>query len=443
MSATIALPEEPASYEARLPSGFGGIPFAGYLTIAVFAAGFGFWAATAPLSGAAIAPGVVAAAGANIAIQHLEGGIVREVPVREGDRVAAGAPLLVLDTTRPNADLNRLARQLLAFEARTARLIAERSGAAVMIKPDAFSTLDADTQSAWNDQETEFIARFARFNAEHEILNQRVAALEEAVIGLRAQKTAADEQLTLVKEEIERKKELLDKGLTNRSEYTNLLSAQAELIGQAGALQSQIASSANQISESRQQIERATTARVEQAGAELNEVRIKIADIEEQIRSARDVLERTTVRAPTAAIVVRAMYKSPGSVIRPGEPVVELLPTTDELLIEARVRPQDIDSVRIGQDARLNFTAFNARMTPQVPGTVTYLSADRLIDPATQESYYTARIRIAEDLPPEVQKDRIYPGMPVEAFISTGDRTFVEYLVQPIRDSFNRAFRER
>lgn len=438
---SLTAPTKSGRFEETLPDGAGRTPLAGYAAIAAFVAAFGIWAATAPLSGAAIAPGVVAAAGANIAIQHLEGGIVRTVSAREGDRVAAGQSLLTLDPTRATADLNRLARQLVAHEARAARLLAERGGASAMAAPPAAA--DAETLAAWEDQKTEFEARLARFNAEREILNQRVAALEEAVVGLEAQRQAATDQLALVREEIARKKELLDKGLTNRSEYTNLLSAQAELIGQAGSLQSQIASSANQITESRSQIERAITARVEQAGSDLNDVRVRMADIEEQMRAARDVLDRTNVRAPTAGIVVRTLYKAPGAVVRAGEPVVELLPTTEDLLIEARVRPQDIDSVRIGQEARLNFSALNARITPQAPGEVIYLSADRLIDPATQEAYYTARIRIAEDLPPEIRKDRIYPGMPVETFISTGERTFLEYLVQPIRDSFNRAFRER
>lgn len=428
-------------FETALPASAGLTPLAGYLSIAGFAAIFGIWAASAPLAGAAIAPGVVAAAGANIAIQHLEGGIVREVNAREGDRVTAGQPMLVLDPTRATAELNRLSRQLVALHARAARLMAERGGEPAMAAPPADA--DAEALAAWNDQRTEFEARLARFNAEREILNQRVAALREAVVGLEAQRQATNDQLALVREEIARKKELLDKGLTNRSEYTNLLSTQAELIGQTGALQSQIASSANQITESLAQIERTTTARVETAGADLNNVRVNISDIEEQMRASRDVLDRTVVRAPVPGIVVRTLYKSAGSVIRAGEAVVELLPTTEDLLIEARVRPQDIDSVRIGQEARLHFSALNARSTPQVPGEVVYLSADRLVDQATHEPYYNARIRISDDLPPEVQKERIYPGMPVEAFISTGERTFLEYLIQPIVDSFNRAFRER
>jgi HlyD family secretion protein len=292
------------------------------------------------------------------------------------------------------------------------------------------------------EQQVEFDARHARYIAEREILNQRIAALEEAIAGLDSQKKASEDQLKIVREEIDRKKQLLDEGLTNRSEYTNLLRAEAELIGQAGALQSQIASSSTQIIETRQQIERLTTARVEDAVAELNKERADIADIEEQARAARNVLDRTVIRAPADGIIVRSAHNSVSSVIRAGEPVMELLPTSDQLVIEARISPHDIDTLRIGQTARLHFSALNARTTPQVPGTVTYISADRLVDQTSNQPYYTARLKITDDLPPGVSRNQIYPGMPVEAYIATGDRTFVEYLVRPLLDSFNRAFRE-
>lgn len=434
----------PNPWHEALPGGFGAIRLAGYIVVAIFIGIFGLWLGLVPISGAAIAPGVVAASGANVGIQHLEGGIVSQVTAREGDRVIAGAPLLILDSTRARADLNRLAKQQIALQARAARLEAERGDLPAMEQPPvATGELAADTVAIWEDQTAEFTARLARYRAERDILEQRVETLQETISGLEAQRKAAEDQLALVQDEISRKKNLLEKGLTNRSEYTDLLRTEAELIGQNGTLLSQIASSTSQILESREQIERQATVRVEQAGSELNDVRTKLADIEEQMRAASDVLERIIVRAPTDAIVVRTLFKTPGAVVKPGETVIELLPTSDELVVEARLPPRDIDVVRVGQEARLRFPALNARLTPEVPGTVIYLSADRLVDTATRESYYTARIRIADPLPDEVRKDRIYPGMPVEAFISTGERTFLDYLAKPIRDSFNRAFREK
>lgn len=415
----------------------------GYLTIALFAGSFGVWAATAPLAGAAVAPGVVAAAGKNIRIQHLEGGLIREIRAREGERVAVGAPVIVLDSTVARTELNRRVGQMAALQARAWRLEAEADHADAMAEPDRLDGLgdEAAFRSTLSEQRREFDARLARHRAEQEILHQRIAALGELAQGLEEQRDAAEDQLAIVSEEIERKKRLLDQGLANRSEYAELLRSRAELTGQAASLRAQIAGTATQVVEARQQIGKLTTTRVEQALAELNAVRRQIADMEEQVHAARAVLERTVVAAPVDGIVVRTLYTAPGSVIRPGEEVVEILPTTSELIIEARLAPEDIDMVRIGQAASMRFTALNARTTPEVPGTLFYVSADRQLDQNGQP-FYPARLRIGDDLPPEIRPDQIYPGMPVEAFISAGERTFSEYLIQPIMDSFARAFRE-
>jgi HlyD family type I secretion membrane fusion protein len=422
----------------------GAISTFGYLFMIVFLGGFGLWASTAPLSGATIAAGYVAAAGQNILIQHLEGGIIRSIHAREGDRVKASQPLITLDPTLAEAQLNRMLKQLAALRAKGTRLEAERDLKTKLVIPAevADTSRGLTFPEVISEQQVEFNARYARYVAEQEILNQRIAALKEAITGLDVQKKASSDQLTIVREEIDRKKLLLDSGLTNRSEYTALLRAEAELIGQVGSLQSQIASSSTQIVETKQQMERLTTTRVEEAVAELNTERATIADVEEQARAASSVLDRTVIRAPANGIIVRSVHNAVSSVVRAGEPIMELLPTSELLVIEARVSPQDIDTLRIGQGARLNFSALNARTTPQVAGTVTYISADRLVDQSTGQPYYIARMKITEDLPPEVRPDQVYPGMPVETYIATEERTFVEYLVRPLLDSFGRAFRE-
>ncbi|CAN7243881.1 HlyD family type I secretion periplasmic adaptor subunit [Mesorhizobium sp. LjNodule214] len=416
----------------------------GYAFIIVCLGGFGLWASTAPLAGATIAPGYVAAAGQNMMIQHLEGGIIKTIGAREGDHVKAGQPLLTLDSTTAEAQLNRMLKQLAALRAKSMRLEAERDlGSKLVIQADIVRSSRGDGfPDVVAEQQVEFNARYARYIAEREILKQRIQALREAMSGLDQQKKASENQLKIVREEIERKKQLLEDGLTNRTEYTNLLRVEAELIGQVGSLQSQIASSSTQVVETKQQIERLTTARVEDAVAELNSERATIADVEEQARAAQAILDRTVIRAPADGIIVRSVHNSPQAVIRAGEPFMELLPTSDLLVIEARISPHDIDTLRIGQQARLHFSALNARITPQVDGTVTYISADRLVDQASGQPFYTARLKITDDLPPEVSRDKIYPGMPVETYISTGERTFVEYLVRPLLDSFGRAFRE-
>ncbi|RWA76414.1 HlyD family type I secretion periplasmic adaptor subunit [Mesorhizobium sp. M1C.F.Ca.ET.193.01.1.1] len=421
------------------------ITLAGYASVSAFLLGFGFWGATAPIAGATIAPGVVAAAGQNVMIQHLEGGVVSTIKVREGDRVLRGQALIVLDPTVAQSQLNRVLKQWVAQKAEIARLEAERDGLEKIVLPrDVGSYSGApEFSDVFAEQTKEFQARLARYAAEQGILRQRVAALQEAVAGLRAQKDAAENQLAIVNAETERKKGLLEKGLTNRSEYTDLLRSTAELAGQAGSLEAQIASLATQTVEARQQIERLTTSRVEDAVTELNKALAQVADLKEQINAARSVLSRTTIRAPADGIIVRSLYNSEGSVIRAGEVAMELLPTTNELIIEAKIKPEDIDSIRVGQSANMMLTALNARTTPKVPGKVFYVSADRLITPSTGQPYYTVRLKMADKLPPQVKPEQIYPGMPVESFISTGERTFLTYLTKPLVDSFQRAFRER
>jgi HlyD family type I secretion membrane fusion protein len=291
-------------------------------------------------------------------------------------------------------------------------------------------------------QQGEFNARLQRHMNELAILGERVSQLTEAVTGLEARRNAADKQLKIVDGETARKLKLLDKGLTARDQYTQLLRSQADLLGQVAGAESQLASTRGQINEAREQISRAKSQRVEDAIRELGDVQSKISDNEEQVKAATSVLQRTVIKSPADGIIVSLRVNSPGIVLRPGDTVYEMLPTSSDLVVEARVDPKNIDSLRIGQDARLRFVALNSRTTPEVQATLTYISADRLVDAATNQPYYQARLRITEELPAEISADQIYPGMPVETYFSTGERTFLEYLIKPVIDSFSRSFRE-
>jgi HlyD family type I secretion membrane fusion protein len=417
----------------------------GYAAVALFIGGFGYWAASAPLAGAVITQGTIAATGGNILIQHREGGLIDTLLVREGDHVRQGQDLVLLDRTAAQADLNRLTRQSMALKASAARLEAERDGFAALAPvadapPAAFQR---DFERLLLEQRKEVDARLARFRSEQSILAQRVAMHRESVKGLAAQKRAIDEQTDIVKKELAIKMNLLDRGLTNRNEYSQLLRSEADLVGQAGALEANVAATNTQIVEAEAQAERATTQRVEEALTKLDDVRTNLADIGEQIRAAEAVLKRTTITAPTDGIVVSSTYNSKGSVIAPGEKIMEILPTASGLTVDAKLKPQDVDAVRVGQQAKLRLSALNARLTPEVDATVTEISADRLIDEATHQPYFRARLKIAEPLPPDVKPGQLYPGTPVEAFINTGVRTFFDYLARPMLDSFARAFTER
>lgn len=432
-------------FESRPRTDFRRTAVVGYVAIALFAGCFGYWAASAPLSGAVITSGTISATGGNILIQHPEGGIIDELLVHEGDRVQQSEPLVLLDRTAAEADLNRLTRQSIALRASAARLEAERDGSDRLapIIEAAPAPFQRDFDNLVHEQQKEFDARLARFRSEQSILAQRVAMHRELALGLDAQKLAIQQQAEIVKKELGIKTSLLDKGLTNRSEYSQLLRSEADLVGQAGALEADLAATKTQIVEAQAQVERATTQRVEEALTKLDEVRTKLADIGEQITAAEAVLGRTTIKAPAAGIVVSSTYNSKGSVIAPGQKIMEILPTASGLIVDAKLRPRDVDLVRVGQPAKLRLSALNARLTPEVPATVTQISADRLIDETTHEAYFRARLKITDTLPQGVKAEQLYPGTPVEAFISTGDRTFFEYLARPMLDSFARAFTER
>jgi HlyD family type I secretion membrane fusion protein len=429
----------------KVPVSTVGSSLFGYGSMVVFVAVFGYWAATVPLAGAAISPGVIAAAGQNLKVQHLEGGTAIEVHVKEGDRVERGQTLVTLDPTVPQSQLDRAVKFEAIQTARALRLIAERDGAETFEVPQDLKerAVAAGVGSGILEQKGEFDARLNRHKNELAILGERVAQLTESVTGLEARREASEKQLKIVSEETARKLKLLDKGLTARDQYTQLLRSQADLLGQVSSAEAQIASTRNQINEAREQISRSKSQRVEDAIRELGEIQGKISDNEEQIKAAGAVLERTVIKSAADGVMVSLKVNSPGIVIRPGDTVYEMLPTSSDLVVEARVDPQNIDSLRLGQDARLRFVALNATTTPEVSATVTYISADRLIDAATNQPYYQARLRITDELPPEISSEQIYAGMPVETYFSTGERTFFEYLIKPITDSFSRSFREK
>ncbi|MGT2468406.1 HlyD family type I secretion periplasmic adaptor subunit [Mesorhizobium atlanticum] len=399
----------------------------------------------APLAGAVITQGTIAATGGNILVQHREGGIIRQLLVHEGDRVRQGQELILLDRTAAEADLNRLTRQWIALKASAARLEAERDGLDRLapIREPAPAPFQPEFQNLIREQQKEFDARLARFRSEQSILAQRVAMHRESVKGLNAQKAAIEQQAEVVKKELGIKSDLLGKGLTNRTEYSQLLRSEADLVGQAGAIEADLASANTQIVEAEAQTERATTQRVEEALTKLDDVRTNLADTEERMRAAQDVLQRTTITAPAAGIVVSSTYNSRGSVVAPGEKIMEILPTSSGLVVDARLRPRDIDQAHVGQPAKLRLSALNARSDAGSPG----YGERYLRRPAGRRSHTrTLFPRQAEDSrrpAPGVKSEQLYPGAPVDAFIGTGNRTFFEYLARPMMDSFARAFAER
>lgn len=417
---------------------------AGLLALAVAFGGGGIWAATAPLSGAALAPGVVVATGQNKIVQHLEGGIIEEIMVNEGQQVERGEILLRLSRATAQANVQRLKKQLNIHRAMQARFRAEQAGKTEITFPEALlqQASDADVADIIETQKSEFTARREELSAEIAVLETRTEAYREEISGLEAQRTSQHQQLALIREELEATKNLLDKGLVPKSKHLALQRKTAELTGNLGQLTSRIARTKQTIAETQQQIIHLKKEKLEGAAAQLRDIQTKLLDVEQRLHAADDEIRRVEVRAPIKGVVVKLHHNTRGGVVSPGDPIMELLPISATLLVEARVRPEDIDVVSIGRPVKLRFTSLRQRITPTLPGEVAYVSADILTDEATKKSYYAARIRIDADLSEALGKARISPGMPVEVYVETGKRTALDYMLDPITDSFARSFLE-
>ena len=416
----------------------------GLLAAGLAFGGGGMWAATAPLAGAALAPGVVVATGQNRVVQHLEGGIIEMIMVNEGQLVERGEILLRLSRAAAEANVQRLRKQFNIYSAMRARFRAEQAGEADITFPDALlkQSTDAEIADIMETQKSEFAARREELLAETAVLETRTEAYREEISGLEAQRTAQRQQLTLIQEELEATKNLLDKGLAPKTKHLALQRKSAELIGNMGQLTARIARTKQTIAETQQQIIHLKKEKLEGAVAQLRDIQTKLLDVEQRMHAADDEIRRVEVRAPIKGVVVKLHHNTRGGVVSPGDPIVELLPIGASLQVEAQVRPEDIDVVSVGRPAKLRFTSLRQRITPTLPGKVEYISADRLTDEVTKRSYYAARIGIDADLSKALGNVRISPGMPVEVYVETGKRTALEYMLGPITDSFARSFLE-
>lgn len=415
----------------------------GVATVLLAFAGFGTWAAMAPIEGAVIAAGKLVSSGQNKTVQHLEGGIVESILVEEGEEVEAGQVLLVLNGTEADVRLSRLKSQLTRLEVAEARALAERGGEAKITFPPHLvgQSVPAEVTAIVQDQRVEFEARLEQHRAEVAILEQRIAALQEAIAGYETQKREVDQQLSLLAEEREALEELLRQGLTTRGRVLDLKQSEAELRGRKGQLAAAIAQSRETIAEVREEIRQTRGGRLETASEQLNEIRARRADLLEEIRAAGDASDRIVIRAPAAGTVIGLAQYNSGAVITPGEVIMEIVPEDVELLAEARVRPQDINQVHVGQEARLVLSAF-PRETPIVPAEVTHVSADRLENDRTGEPYYLVRLKMPPEMPGTIDPAELRPGQPVEVYITTDERTFLNYLAEPISSTLRRSFRE-
>jgi len=437
-------PETPAQDAKLAPTETRRVVLAGLAVVCLTFGGFFGWAAYAELSSAVIASGTVMVDSNRKAIQHVEGGIVKDILVRNGDVVRAGALLLRLDETRARASLAILQSKLHQALASEARLLAERDRAEAVAFPAVLQNHKDDPQVAdiLRGQESLFEARLATLAGETEIYEQRIAQVGEQISGFRAQQQSKSRQIELIGEELEGLRTLLAKGFAEKPKVLALEREAARLGGERGELIAEIAAAKTSISEAKLQIlqlEKDFRERVEQ---ELREVRAEIFDLSERVAASQFVLDHLEVRAPEDGVIVGLQVYASGQVVKAGETILELVPVDDQLIVEAKIRPFDIDNLTPGQQADVLFTAFPQRTTPRLSGSVVYVSADRFEDERSGEAYYLARVFVSDEEAARLGQHKLHPGMPADVMIKTGDRTALDYLVQPLRDSILRAWRE-
>ena len=415
----------------------------GIVVIALFFGAFGAWAVFAPLESAAIAPGVLGVSGKRKTVQHLEGGIVADILVEEGDRVAAGQTLIVLDDTRARSSFSLLQGQHRSAAALKARLEAERDGLPEVRYPDWLrkAVTEDDADDFLSTQDRIFQARARSLGNRTAIYEQRIAQLHEEATGLKEEIKAQDRQIGLLEEEIDSIRELVEKGFEGKQRLLSLARRKAEVEGRRAQNRARIARVEQRVGETRLTIVELGNVNLNEVVAELREVEARMSDLRESMSAARNVFARTRATAPVAGTVVDLRVFTRGGVVGEGDPLMDIVPADGDLVIEARIDPTDIDTVYTGLPAQVRLTAFSHLTTPMLTGTVLKVSADRLTDERTGVPYYEARVQL-DPGQPELADLNLQPGMPAEVMIITGKRTALDYLLKPIVASFRRALRE-
>ena len=416
----------------------------GLLGMALLVVVGGGLAATTEIAGAVIGPGELTVESNVKKVQHPDGGVIAELDVHDGDTVTEGEVLLRLDDTTAQAALAAVVKNLQQLEAREARLEAERDGTDAIAYPaeliEAAAT-DTDATALMAGETKLFDLRRADREGQKAQLNEELQQLTAEIDGDNGQIAARRQQMSLDSADLTDLRPLLSKNLVASSRVSDLERAMAVLDGEISALQSSIAQANGKISQTRLQIIQVDQDMRSQVASDLRDAQSQIAQLVEKRIAAEDALHHLVLRAPQAGRVHELSVHTIGGVAGAGETLMEIVPVQDALTVDFKVSPQDIDQVKVGQPAILRFTAFNQRSTPEVKGTVILVSADLTTDSRTGATYYTGRITPDADQLAPFAKSGLVPGMPVEVFVQTGDRTILNYLTKPLADQVTRAFR--
>lgn len=417
---------------------------AGLATCLLLVGGVGGLAAVTKMSGAVIASGRLVVDSNVKKVQHPTGGVVGEIRVRDGDLVKAGDILVRLDETTTRANLAIVSKSLDEFYARLARLEAERDGKNTVCFPDVLTSRqgEAAVAASMTGEQSLFDFRYQARSGQRSQLRERIAQLSEEIAGLTEQRQAKRREIELIKVELAGVRDLWNRKLVSINRMTALERDAVRLEGEHGQLTAGIAQVKGKAAEIELQIIQIDQDLRSEVATELREVQGRIAEFVERKVAAEDQLKRIDLRSPQDGVVLQLAVHTVGGVITPGEQVMQIVPVTDELTVEAHIAPQDIDQVTAGQNAILRLSAFNQQTTPELTGTLSRVSADLTTDERTGMAYYVARVKLPKAEVAKLHGLALTPGMPAEVFFPTGDRTMLSYLVKPLSDQIQKAFRE-
>ena len=415
----------------------------GLTILLIFIVGATVWASSAKLASAIIAVGQLKVDSNRKQIQHLDGGIVNEIIVSDGQRVKKGDTLVILDPVQAKSSLGIVAGALFTAELKRSRLQAERDNTD---QPDFTRFLHReheDKNSLIDAQQSLFSIRRSVQVSQQEILHQQIENLKSQILGFESQQASTQTQIEISKDELVNLRNLKARGLVGNERLLELERNLAQLEGRAGELVSSIASAKASIDEKRLELIRVKRSFHEQVLAELQDVESEIIDLQERANAATHHLQQMVVKAPVDGLIVGLNVHTEGGVVVPGQLLMEIVPDNDALIVEGQVLPTDVDDLRVGQSARVKLSGFQQRTTPELTGMLQYVSADSMLDERSGMTYFIIRVSIAAEELAKLPSEGLIPGMPAEVFVQTGERTALEYLLQPLSDTIDRAWREK
>ncbi|MED5488259.1 MAG: HlyD family type I secretion periplasmic adaptor subunit [Pseudomonadota bacterium] len=415
----------------------------GLTILLIFLVGATAWASSAKLASAIIAVGQLKVDSNRKQIQHLDGGIVNQILVSDGQSVKKGDTLVILDPVQAKSSLGIVAGALFTAELKRSRLQAERDNTE---QPDFTRFLHReheDKNSLIGAQQSLFSIRRSVQVSQQEILHQQIENLKSQISGFESQQASTKTQIEISKDELVNLKNLKARGLVGNERLLELERNLAQLEGRAGELVSSIASAKASIDEKRLELIRVKRSFHEQVLAELQDVESEIIDLQERANAATHHLQQMVVKAPVDGLIVGLNVHTEGGVVVPGQLLMEIVPDNDALIVEGQVLPTDVDDLRVGQSARVKLSGFQQRTTPELTGMLQYVSADSMLDERSGMTYFIIRVSIAAEELAKLPSEGLIPGMPAEVFVQTGERTALEYLLQPLSDTIDRAWREK